>query len=204
MINKNSTQTITQPCLLSSFTVLGSTYFRVTLIFEYALIFEKIQCVHMLWPGRCILIAAVAPNSIKITFLIDIHTLIVTIFCLQGVKRSTLNRALIFLKTLHKIFLFSGNREMSKIRLIQSYEVLWIHVIDTIYRLISKCSDGKLSKNIPAKSRILISILISWMRSKPSIIYGQKHLYMRIWQESWWSKKIGSLSYWDTAKKYSN
>ena len=43
-----------------------------------------------------------------------------------------MNRAMILLKTLYEKIRFLGGDGPSKIRLLQSYEVFWIHVIDAI------------------------------------------------------------------------
>ena len=64
-----------------------------------------------------------------------------------------MNRALIFLNILHQNNHFLGNGWPSKIRLLQSYEVLWIHVIDAIcrYTVVPRYSDSfrqHLGKNV--------------------------------------------------------
>ena len=47
-------------------------------------------------------------------------------------KRCQKKRPMIFFKTLYQNVYFLGNGRPSKIRLLQSYEVLWIHVNDAI------------------------------------------------------------------------
>ena len=54
-------------------------------------------------------------------------------FLLQGVKRSVMKTALIFLEFVSK-WLFLASCRLSKIRILQSNEVLWIHVIYAICR----------------------------------------------------------------------
>ena len=47
-----------------------------------------------------------------------------------------MNRAMIFLKNLYKNNRLSWNEGPSKNRILQSYDVLWIHVIDVSVRYV--------------------------------------------------------------------
>ena len=54
-------------------------------------------------------------------------------FCSKGVKRSVINGATAFITS--KNIMFPENNSPLKIRLLQCYQVLWIHDIDEICKI---------------------------------------------------------------------